>query len=108
MRKRLQHLIEQVEFRTLRAHLQGDFAREAEELMAALSALAWYRPAGDVRTIRAEQMLDACAERLAYLRRLQSSASDGYIAYTARSLARDLDIVFYLLSPQATDVPSVR
>jgi hypothetical protein len=47
-------------------------------------------------------MLDACAERLAYLRRLRRSASDGYVAYTARSLARDLDIVFYLLSPEAT------
>jgi hypothetical protein len=100
MRERLQHLVDQVGPQALRAHLQGGFAQEAEELLAALNNLAWRRPPDDIDTIRAEQMLDACAERLAYLRRLRGSASDGYVAYTARSLARDLDMVFYLLSPQ--------
>jgi hypothetical protein len=100
MRKRLQHLADQVGPQAVRTHLQGAFAQEAEEVLAALNTLAWHGPADDVYTIRAEQMLYACAERLAYLRRLQESASDGYVAYTARSLARDLDIVFYLLSPQ--------
>jgi hypothetical protein len=105
LHERLEHLAQQVTPHAPGDHLQRRFTTEASDLLDVLDRLAWGRPSDDERTIRAEQLLDACRARLHQLRRLPKSAPVGYVAYTARSLARDLDMVFYLLSPRSTAVP---
>jgi len=103
MRERLQQLARQAGPHAARDFLQGPFAVDAEALLTALERLAWRSSVTDLCTIRVDQMLDSCAERLAYLKQLRPDASDGYVAYTARRLARELDMAFYLLNPLAHD-----
>jgi hypothetical protein len=99
IRQRLARLVRETDPGAERDHLQGAFADEAEETLETLGRLAWRRPTGDTRTVRAEQMIDGCWERLDHLRDIPARAADGYVAYSARGLARELDMVFFLLNP---------
>jgi hypothetical protein len=98
---RVHALVRGSELDTAPEHWQGAFADESEAVLDGLREWSMTGPVEGFRARRIRQTLDACASRLDALRRVPLAAHPDHVAHAARDLARDLEMVLFLLDPGA-------